>query len=169
MERWLLSIETGEPFRHCISCRMPLLELDNPWLVTKEYHHGECIQEYAICLHCRDEVTARIPDTTKAAIRNFLKSQIDWPRRIDEFFASNDRFARCVVCQTPREETSGYCVSAHFDESGHLIEGPLPLLMCHPCGTHLKSLLCDTGRQVWKEFIETHLNPKQGDGWTGIW
>lgn len=169
METWLLSDETGEPFRHCLACRMPLLERDSPWLVTKEYQHGECVQEYAICQHCRDEVTARIPDTSKAAIRDFLKSEIDWPRRIDEFFASNERFARCVACQIPRGEMIGYAISAHFDEAGHLIEGPLPLLMCDSCCSRMKSLLCNTGQEVWKDFVDTHLNPTQGGGWTGIW
>jgi hypothetical protein len=169
METWLLSNETDEPFRHCIACRMPLLELDRPWLVTKEYHHGECMLEYAICKQCRDEVTARIPETTKAAIRNFLKSEIDWPRRIDDFFAHNNRFARCVACQTPREQTDGFAISALFDETGHLIEGPLPLLMCNPCCTRMKSLLCESSRQIWQEFVDTRLKPIQGDGWMGIW
>lgn len=169
MDTWLLSDETGEPFRHCVACRMPLLELDRPWLITKEYQHGECVLEYAICQHCRDEVTVHIPEASKAAIRNFLNSEIDWTQRIDDFFAHNDRFARCVACQSPREEIDGFALSAFFDETGQLIEGPLPLLMCTTCCTRMKSLLCETGQRVWQEFVDTHLNPNQGDGWMGIW
>ena len=58
---WLLSDETGEPFRHCVHCRMPLDEIDAPWLVNKEYRHGECVLEYAICQPCREAAAAEIP------------------------------------------------------------------------------------------------------------
>ena len=40
LEEWLCSEETGEPFTHCVRCRLPLLEIDAPWLVNKDYFRG---------------------------------------------------------------------------------------------------------------------------------
>ena len=40
LPHWLLSVETGEPFRHCIHCHLPLDEIDASWLVNKEYRRG---------------------------------------------------------------------------------------------------------------------------------
>lgn len=148
---------------------MPLLEIDRPWLVTKDYRHGECVLEYAICEGCRDEVTARIPEETKARVRHHLETTIDWSRRLGELLASHDRLARCIACEAPRHGSGSYSLSAAFDASGRLIEGPLPLLMCEACAARMKSLLCETGLRVWNDFVESHLHLSDGDGWTGIW
>ncbi len=43
------SIETGVPFSQCICCKVPLVEIDAPWLVNQEFFRGECVLEYAIC------------------------------------------------------------------------------------------------------------------------
>lgn len=157
-----LSEETGEPFRHCAACGIPLLEIDRPWLVTKEYRAGECVEEYAVCETCRDQLTDRIPEPTKARIREFLETEIDWDRQVQKLVDGEDRLANCIRCQTPREELSGYTLSAAFDSSGEMIEGPLPLLMCSECCENFQSLLCDGGQRVWRDFCDQHLRSQNG-------
>lgn len=158
------SDETNAPFCHCAACQIPLLEIDRPWLVTKEFHGRECTQEYAICEPCRNLLTARIPEPTKMRIRAFLESEIDWETRVQELLASHDRLANCIVCRTSRNELPGYTLSAAFDSSGYLIEGPLPLMMCPQCCGRMRSLLCEEGLRVWEEFCETHLRHHDADG-----
>ena len=159
LEEWLGSEETGETFSHCIHCKLPLLEIDSPWLVNKEFHREECVLEYAICQQCRDQTTGRISRESKAAVCQFLEKQIDWEERVQELLMMHDpadRFAACIVCQAAREELEGYSISAHFDASGDLIIGPLPLLICKKCVEKMTSLLCEESRAVWQNFLSEH-------------
>ncbi len=84
MDEWLASVETGEAFSHCIRCELPLLEIDVPWLVNKEMVRGECVLEYAICLPCRDWVTAQLSEKSKEFVRELLERAIDWEARMNE-------------------------------------------------------------------------------------
>lgn len=171
MEDWLVSDETGESFRHCVACRVPLLELDASWLVNKDYSGGECVLEYAVCQPCRDRLSSAIPEHTKAAVRSFLETEIDWPRRLCEFLGESDgnrRFSHCIACREPRESLDGFAISALFDAEGHLVTGPLPLLMCRGCFTRMTSLLCDESRALWQRFLREHFDQPFGDDHLGI-
>jgi hypothetical protein len=156
LSRWLVSEETGQSFSHCVNCRLPLLEIDAPWLVNKDFFRGECLLEYAICQPCRDKVSARVPEATKAAVREFLETEIDWQTRLAEHLGHGGeelRFARCISCRRPRGELDGFALSALFDAGGQLVEGPLPLLMCRDCYGRMTSLLCETSRAIWRKFL----------------
>jgi hypothetical protein len=166
MDEWLCSEETGLPFSHCVSCRVPLLEIDAPWLVNKDYFRGECVLEYAICQPCRDEMSRRIPEESKAAVRRFLETEIDWAARLAEFMNEPDlreRFSECIACRTPRGLTEGFAISALFDSGGNLVTGPLPLLICRSCIARLTSLLSEQSRAVWKQFLEEHFSGPPDD------
>jgi hypothetical protein len=156
VSRWLVSEETGQPFSRCVSCRLPLLEIDAPWLVNKDYFRSECVLEYAICQPCRGKVSAKVPEETKAAVRDFLEAEIDWPLRLAEHLGHGGeelRFGRCISCLRPRGQMEGFVISALFDAEGHLVEGPLPLLMCRECYGRMTSLLCETSRAIWHRFL----------------
>jgi hypothetical protein len=171
IEEWFFSDETGRPFRHCVACRLPLLEIDAPWVVNKEHARGECVLEYAICEPCRDRLTAEIPETTKAAVRGFIESEIDWEARFASFFGSLDhspRFSHCIACRRERDALDGFAISALFDGEGHLVIGPLPLLICRVCYSRMTGLLCETGREVWRRFMREHFDHAVGDGDPGI-
>jgi hypothetical protein len=86
---WLGSEETGEPFSHCLRCRIPLLEVAQPWLVNKEMIREECVLEYAICQSCRDEVTDQLSEESKESVRQFLEREIDWEKRMNEFMLAH--------------------------------------------------------------------------------
>ena len=175
LERWLVSEETGESFRHCIQCHLPLLETAGPWLVNKEFRRGECIQEYAICQECRDEVTGRFSEESKEAVRLFLETEIDWAARVRDFMMDEDsRFAACVACRKPRDEAEGFGISALFDEGGKPVTGPLPLLVCGSCINRISAALSVETRAAWKKFLEDHFpgppsgEDQGGEGFSGF-
>lgn len=172
MDQWLCSEETGEAFSHCVSCRVPLLETDAPWLVNKDYFRGECVLEYAVCQPCRDRVSLAISEHSKAAVRRFLETEIDWEARIAEFMASADpleRFSRCIACSTPRELMDGFAVSAAFDSAGNLVTGPLPLLICRNCVGRMTENLSDQSRELWKQFLaENFAGPPDDSAFPGL-
>ncbi len=166
---WLMSEETGEPFRHCIHCRLPLAEVDAPWLVTKDYRQGECMLEYAICQPCRNEVVDGFSEESKEAVRNFLEHEIDWAARVAEFMMMHSveqRLEHCISCRSPRNTAGGFVLSAQFDSDGHLIEGPLPVMLCDQCSARLVSTLPDSHREVWQGFLTSHFEgpPDDDDG-----
>jgi hypothetical protein len=159
LPHWLLSVETGEPFRHCIHCHMPLDEIDAPWLVNKEYRRGECIREYAICEPCREHITASIARDCRRAVRAFLEEEIDWHARAEELGRDDTiegHLAACIRCHAPRESLAGFSLSAQFDASGQLLEGPLPLILCDDCTTRLRERLSPATLDTWQRFVAMH-------------
>lgn len=152
---WLLSDETDAPFTHCVQCRLPLLEIDAHWLVTKNYLQEECVLEYALCQPCRTESLA-FSEKSKAAVRDFLETRIDLPARLAEFMMNpslDSRMSSCVACRESRSEIRGYCISALFDPSGDLVEGPLPLLICDSCTEQMTEALSEESLAIWRTFL----------------
>jgi hypothetical protein len=172
MDEWLGSEESGERFSHCLCCKLPLVEIAEPWLVNKEFARGECVLEYAICQPCRDRVTDELSEESKEAVRGFLEREIDWEARMREFMLAHDpaeRFGACVACRTPREELAGFGVSALFDSGGSLVTGPLPLLVCQPCIGRMTAGLSDQSRAVWRKFLtENFAGPPGDSGFPGL-
>jgi len=158
-ERWLLSEETGFPFTHCIHCRLPLLELDRPWLINKDFHKGECTLEYAICEQCRDEFSEGLSEESKRAVRQFLENDIPWDERFETFLADPaKRFEQCVACECPREHAEGYATSVLLNHSGQVDFGPLPLLICSGCMEHMNENLSQATRDSWRRFLDEHFD-----------
>lgn len=172
IDQWLASDETGGAFWHCQRCKLPLLEITEPWLVNKEILQGECVLEYAICQPCRDQVTNEISEESKTAVREFLEKEINWDLRIQEFMLlpeMTERFDACIACREPRETLTGYGISALFDSGGKLIAGPLPLLICLPCIEKMTAGLRAEDRELWKRFLaENFEGPPQDSGFPGL-
>ena len=172
MDEWLYSEETGEPFSHCVSCHLPLLETAAPWLVNKEFQSGECVLEYAICQPCRDELSGQISEESKLAVRGFLEREIAWDERLGEFMGSHkltDRLTRCIACRVLREDSGGHAISALFDSGGTLVTGALPLLMCQSCVARMTADLSAASRGVWRKFLENNFaGPPGGAGFPGM-
>ncbi len=172
MDEWLGSEETGEAFSHCMSCQLPLPEIAAPWLVNKEFHRDECVLEYAICQPCRDQVTEQLSEESKETVRKFLEQQIDWEERVREFMLAHDateRFGACISCRTPRGELDGFGISALFDAGGHLVIGPLPLLICRGCIGRMTASISEASRLVWRKFLEDHFTgPPNDSGFPGL-
>jgi hypothetical protein len=172
MDEWLASEETGEAFSHCLCCKIPLVEVDGPWLVNKEFLGGECVLEYAICQPCRDRVTDQLSEESKESVRGFLEKEIDWEARMREFMLVHDpaeRFDVCIACRMPREEMTGFGISALFDSGGSLVTGPLPLLICQPCVGRMTASMSDQSKEVWRKFIAGNFaGPHSDSGFPGL-
>lgn len=163
---WLESEETGLPFSHCVACLIPLAELAAPWLVNKEYHHAECVLEYAICQGCRDKITEQLCEESKESVRLFLEREIDWEARMTECMLSHSptgRFDFCIACRTKRENVDGFGVSALFAADGNLVLQALPLLICRACIGKMTAGLSDQSRGVWKKFLGDHFKGPPDD------
>lgn len=166
--QWLQSEETGEAFSHCIHCHFPLLEIDAPYLVSKEYRRSECVLEYALCQHCRDHLTQEFSAESKRAVRKFLETRIDWDARVREFMMDATlrcRIDACIACRTPREQLDGFVLSALFDADGELMIGPLPLILCSTCTQQLMHQLTPDTLALWHDFLNDHFpGPPDDDG-----
>jgi len=176
MDEWLRSDETGEPFSHCVRCHLPLLEIDEPWLVNKEFRGAECVLEYAICVPCRNDLTGQLSEESKESVRGFLRSEIDWETRITEFMMMADpvdRFASCVICETGQEACEVFGISALHDSGGELTLGPLPLMVCGGCIGKITDRLSPESRAVWRKFLNDYFaGPSDetipGTGFSGL-
>lgn len=161
IEDWLKSEETGTSFTHCIRCNFPLLEIDAPWLINKDFTKGECLLEYAICQPCRDIVSEQISEESKKAVRDFLETEISWDQRIADFASDPDpasRFSHCIACESERSDSTGFAISALFDSSGQIDLGPLPLLLCHTCSERMTENLSEQTKGLWDEFMENYFD-----------
>lgn len=172
LAQWFDSIETGKPFVSCKICQKPLVETGVNWVVNKHYHRKECILEYAICEPCRDEVSGRFSDASKAWIRDFLETKIDWQERALEWAKLDQpikRMDHCVACTMPREWMLGFTISAQFRSDGSLIEGALPLLLCSHCVGQISEGLSPESRETWNRFIAMYFEgPDTPDYHPGI-
>ncbi len=156
---WLLSTETGKPFSHCIHCKLPLLEIDAPWLINKDFHKGECTLEYAICENCREQTSENFSEESKKAVRNFLENEIAWEQRLQSFLLDPEsRMTNCIACDCPREHAEGYATSVLLDASGEIDFGPLPLLLCSACVEHMSEQLSETTKDSWRRFLDEHFD-----------
>ena len=159
LKQWFDSVETSKPFETCKVCDQLLPRVADSWVVNKHYHRSECIMEYAVCENCRDEVSGKFSEDSKAAIRNFLENGINWEQRMTEWMLLQNPVGRldaCVACRTPREEMEGFTISAQFRHNGTLIDGALPLLMCSNCVAQVTASLSSESRKVWQDFISWH-------------
>ena len=172
LKKWFDSVETARPFETCKVCQQLLPLAADTWVVNKHYHRGECIMEYAVCEICRDEVSGRFSESSKAAIRGFLENGINWEQRMIEWMLLHDpveRLDACVACRTPRTGTEGFAISAQFGHNGGLIDGALPLLMCANCVAQITASLSKESREVWQDFVATYFEgPDSGDIDLGI-
>lgn len=156
---WLLSTETGEPFSHCIRCQLPLLELDRPWLINKDFHKGECTLEYAICEQCRNEVSAEFSEASKEAVRRFLEDDIPWAERIESYLLDESlRYENCVACNCHRDHAEGHATSVLLGSCGDVEYGALPLMVCSHCSGQMAENLSQATRDSWDRFLNDHFD-----------
>jgi len=171
LNQWFESVETDAPFDICKVCTHPL-GLSETWVVNKHYHRDECVMEYAVCEECRDQISGAFSEESKAAIRTFLESEIDWEQRMLDWMALEvpaERLDHCVACRIPRFLADGFAISAQFRHDGTLIEGALPLLMCSDCVAKITASLSPESREVWRNFVSRHFDgPDAGEIDLGI-
>lgn len=159
LQRWFDSVETDRAFEMCKVCDQLLPLAADTWVVNKHYHREECVMEYAVCEKCRDEVSALFSDSSKAAIRDFLETSIDWEQRMLDWMTLHnpvERLDHCVACRTARTEMQGFTISAQFRHDATLVEGALPLILCSGCVNVITESLSPESRKVWQEFVSEY-------------
>ena len=172
LEKWFESVETDSPFETCKVCTRFLQFAADTWVVNKHYHREECVMEYAVCEDCRDGLSRRFSETSRAAIRHFLENEINWEQRMTDWLTLADpteRLENCVACRMPRFLTDGFAISAQYRRDGSLVEGALPLMMCSDCMATVTASLSAESRAVWRDFVEKHFEgPGSGEIDLGI-
>jgi hypothetical protein len=166
LARWFDSVETDQPFSSCLVCDIPLPLTSDAWVVNKHYHHHECTLEYAVCETCRDNISKNFSTESKAAIRNFLETEIKWDERILEWMTLPDSVARldhCVACRIPRHSIDSFTISAQFDQNGNLVENALPLLLCSHCTSKITDSLSQESLKTWRNFIAAYFDGPESD------
>lgn len=166
LRRWFDSVETDRQFETCKVCEQLLPLAADTWVVNKHFHRAECVLEYAVCETCRDRISGDFSESSKAAIRDFLESEIDWEQRMLDWMTLPEPAARmdhCVACRTPREGMEGFTVSAQFRNDSSLIEGALPLLMCASCVSRITESMSGKSREIWQEFISRYFEGPDAD------
>jgi len=166
LSRWFDSVETDKPFKTCKVCDLPLPLASDVWVVNKHYHRSECVLEYAVCESCRDHVSEKFSEPSKAAIRSFLETEIEWEQRMLDWMdlvRPVERLDRCVACRMSREQTEGFTISGQFGKDGNLIEGALPILMCSSCISQITASLSEESRKVWQNFIAEYFEGPDAD------
>lgn len=159
LQQWFASVETDRPFEICKVCEQLLPLAADTWVVNKHYHRKECIMEYAVCEQCRDGISDRFSESSKAAVRDFLEHHIDWEQRFLDWMElekPEQRLDSCVSCDIPRPLTDGFTLSAQFNNHGEIIESALPFLMCAGCVAQITAALSPQSKQAWQDFIAEH-------------
>jgi hypothetical protein len=167
IREWLESTETGGAFDHCTKCACELEPRVGPWTVTKEWHRGECIMEYALCHPCRGEMVSSISAESLTHVEGFFERRVDLSHWLATVMTPDDPaglIEKCFACGTPRGECEGFGISAMFSAAGTLDLGPLPLLVCHNCSAALESGLSKQTRDSWQRFVEENFPGPPGHG-----
>ncbi|WP_411827825.1 hypothetical protein [Luteolibacter sp. AS25] len=166
LTQWFESVETDRPFETCKACDQLLPLAADSWVVNKHYHRRECILEYAVCEKCRDEVSNRFSEESKARIREFLENEIDWENRIIDWMKLEnpaERLDNCVACLTHRSLIDGFTLSAQFRHDGSLVDGALPLMLCSTCTGKVSEQLSPESQKVWLDFVSLNFEGPDSD------
>ena len=117
-------------------------------------------------------MTEELAEDSKAEVRHYLESEIDWDARLQEFMLAHDlteRFGACIACRAPRKTLASFGISELFESGGSLVTGPLPLLICQPCIARMTAALTEDCREVWRNFlVKNFAGPPSDTGFPGF-
>ena len=155
------SAETGEPFRDCVACGLPLRQdPELPYLVAKNYHRGECIFEYAICEDCRSNMAQEFSTDSRRALARFFEERIRLEERSMLLALGKHPepwLEKCAACGTPRSSMESYSIGGIL-VGMQMIYDPYPLCLCGKCEEEIQEGLSDKTRGMWDDFVDTHFD-----------
>ena len=167
------SLETGKPFEHCASCRLPLYERSDsegdlgivwkdvePYLVAKSFHKGECVFEYALCEGCRSNMSKDLSHASVKHMKEFFERKMDIEKRSQQLSGQTDPeawLAKCATCDGERATSESYSIAALF-HAGSLMLGPYPACFCGKCEEEIQEGLSKETLGIWDDFIETNFD-----------
>lgn len=160
------SVETGKPFRDCISCGLSLNDdPDLPYFVEKAYQRDECIFEYAICGDCKSNMAQELSSESRENLTKFFEERIHVKERSHFLAFGNDPkpwIEKCAACETPRSELESYSIGGLLMGMEMMFD-PYPLCLCGKCEEEVQERLSKKTRGVWDEFVETHFDGPPAD------
>lgn len=154
------SHETGAPFAFCFSCSLPLQENEQPFLVSKSFHRGECVFEYALCEDCRGHLCEEFSEESQRNLANFFESRTELLHRSDRLYGTWEIGAwveKCAFCDAPRDGAESYSMGGLFMANGILFD-PYPLCICSKCEESVQECLSKATRDIWDDFLASHFD-----------
>ncbi len=154
------SDETGAPFAHCFACRLPLDGIGQPHLVSKSFHRGECVFEYALCEDCRGHLCEEFSEQSQQTLASYFLSRANLPERSEALggnWSAEAWLEHCVLCKVLRSDTESYSVGGLFLANGILFD-PYPLCICGNCEERVQECLSKATRDIWDDFLATHFD-----------
>lgn len=154
------SHETGAPFEVCFACSLPLHNNGQPFLVSKSFHRGECVFEYALCEDCRGHLCEDFSEESRRAIGEFFQTRLDLSHRSERLsgnWNTSSWLECCALCSTRRDETESYSAGGLFMGGGILFD-PYPLCVCGSCEEEVQECLSKSTRDIWDDFLASHFD-----------
>lgn len=163
------SDETGSPFAHCLCCDADLLDGDVPYLIEKAYRAApqygarEVVFEYALCLDCYSQLSARLSTISRQHIQAYVDEHTNPIRRaldgLSDPNAGLERWlAHCMIDGTPRTELKEYQYVAHC-EGDRLVLSHLPAVIGGPAIDAMVDLLSAATLDELDGFHRDFLGP----------
>ncbi|MFT5499501.1 MAG: hypothetical protein ACI9TH_004917 [Kiritimatiellia bacterium] len=135
----LHSMETDQPFTHCVDCGQELRENYGEYMVQKAQHRGETIFEFALCNTCHDHIR-----------QGFSKETVE---RLNQYFGLQD-FAgeglrSCLDCGRRREDVDSFTMAGSC-YGPFLAAG---MMICSECQTNIQDLISEQTRKSWDDWV----------------
>ena len=152
------SEETGEPFKSCIECTLPLGALGDDYVIQKCSNGRETIFEFALCMTCGESLHESYSDESRQAIEGFFQERIDVEKRYDNTWSltpsdfAEHLLKHCLTCGNPPEPGKPVTHAA-ICEGSEMLVGHSPICLCSTCEEALNELVSKETRGEWDKFI----------------
>jgi hypothetical protein len=133
---------TDEPFANCTRCGESLKDFPGGFQISKAWKKGECVFEYALCDHCRNQLMEEFSQESKKRLGQFQDEHVSFDGGLD----------KCSVCGTLKTAgNEAEFVLTGVCEGDRLLHG---LMVCGKCGENTQKLLSQHTKDTWRRFRE---------------
>jgi hypothetical protein len=155
--------DTGEPFSECISCTTNLLITNTPYIIEKAikqyrgFHSSDTIFEYAICMHCYEELGRAMSEESKKNINDYYQINVDFESRRNQLTNSIDEWiSECLIKHTRRSQLSEYQIIGQF-QANQMLYYNLPILLSEEAIDEMMQLLSNATLDEMGRFKDRFL------------
>lgn len=140
----LHSVYSGGPFRECVDCGTPLLEVAVPYAVEKVVRQEEVVLEYAVCAACMAAMFREYSQESIENIRQYLEQEGE------DLMGGGpeNRCHRCGIAGNPFDDE--HTLTAMLVGS-QVVVGVSAL--CGKCQEGMEGLLSQKTRDVHGDFM----------------
>lgn len=138
-------------FVHCTRCGESLHDFPGGFQISKAWKRGECVFEYALCDHCRNQLMDEFSEESKKKLADFQDKHVRFDGGLDH----------CSVCGTERHaHNDSEFVLTGVCDGNHLLHG---IMVCGKCGEETQKLISTHTRDTWRKFREQNFPGPPGD------